>query len=125
MTDASTILKLDQERREAMIRADVDALTELFADDMMWIHATARVDTKEGLLQSIGSGKTKYLAIETGDETVRFHSGLAFLSGVAVMKAEIAGETRDIQNRYTIVYAPAGESWKVVNWQSTSVRKPS
>ncbi|MFI1705023.1 nuclear transport factor 2 family protein [Streptomyces griseoruber] len=125
MTDATTILELDQERREAMIRADVDALAQLLADDVMWIHATARVDTKEGLLASIASGKTKYLAIDSSDETLRFHGGIAFLSAVADMKCEIAGETRDIQNRYTIVYAPAGDGWKVVNWQSTSVRKSS
>ncbi|WP_133915421.1 nuclear transport factor 2 family protein [Streptomyces sp. NBC_00582] len=125
MSDATTILELDRTRQEAMIRADVDALGELLADDVMWIHATARIDTKEGLLGSVASGRTKYLAIECSDETVRFHGGIAFLSGVADMKAEIAGETRDIQNRYTIVYAPAGDGWKVVNWQSTSVRKPS
>ncbi|MGI5460980.1 nuclear transport factor 2 family protein [Streptomyces sp. CA-249302] len=125
MTDAAPILQLEQERRDAMIRADVDALRELLAEDVMWIHATARVDTREGLLASIGSGKTKYLAIDCSDESVRFHGGIAFVSGVADMKCEIAGETRDIQNRFTIVYAPAGDGWQVVNWQSTSVRKPA
>ncbi len=40
-----------------MIRADADKLSELFAEDMMWIHATARVDTKAGLLElALGHG---------------------------------------------------------------------
>jgi ketosteroid isomerase-like protein len=50
---------------------------------------------------------------------------LAFLSGVAVMKAEIGGNVRDIENRYTIVWQRADGMWRVVNWQSTSVRKAS
>jgi uncharacterized protein (TIGR02246 family) len=125
MIDENEVRAVDQVRREAMIRADVDQLTELFADDMMWIHATARVDTKAGLLESIRSGKTKYLAIECTDETLRVVNDLAFLSGIAVMKAEIAGNVRDIENRYTIVWRSREGQWQVVNWQSTSVRKAS
>jgi ketosteroid isomerase-like protein len=123
MTVDDIVRARDLARREAMIHADVAALSAMFADDMMWIHATARVDTKAGLLASIGSGKTKYLAIDCLDETIRSYGELAFLSGIANMKAEIAGEVRDIQNRFTIVWRRTGADWQVVNWQSTSVRK--
>ncbi|HEY5855106.1 MAG TPA: nuclear transport factor 2 family protein [Aldersonia sp.] len=125
MIDQNEVRVADLARREAMIAADVPRLSELFADDMMWIHATARVDTKAGLLESIGSGKTKYLAIDISDETLRVINDLAFLSGIAVMKAEIAGNVRDIENRYTIVWQLDAGKWQVVNWQTTSVRKPS
>lgn len=124
MTDPTTILKLDRARCEAMTQADIPTLTTMFADDMMWIHGNGRVDTKENLLGEIGSGKRKYLAIECADETVRYYGGLAFLSGVATITAEAGGQVlRDIQNRYTIVWAPDGDDWKVVNWQSTNVPK--
>jgi uncharacterized protein (TIGR02246 family) len=125
MIDHNEIRAVDKARREAMIRDDADKLSEMFADDMMWIHATARVDTKASLLESIRSGKTKYLAIDVSDETLRVINDLAFLSGVAVMKAEIGGNVRDIENRYTIVWQQASGKWQVVNWQSTSVRKAS
>ncbi|WP_369034016.1 fumarylacetoacetate hydrolase family protein [Streptomyces adonidis] len=124
MTDPHTILKLDQARRDAMIRADIPTLTAILADDMMCIHGNARVDTKESLLGDIGSGKRKYLAIDCADETVCFHGGLAFLGGVATITAETAGHLlQGVQNRYTIVWAPEGDDWKVVNWQSTSIPK--
>jgi ketosteroid isomerase-like protein len=118
----STVLELDRIRRDAMTKADVTTLGELFADDMVWIHATARVDTKAGLLDAIGSGSTKYLSIEVTDETVRDFGDVVLVGGIAAMTAEIKGETRDLRNRFTIVWARSGVSWQVVNWQSTSVR---
>ncbi|KPI10563.1 hypothetical protein OK074_3094 [Actinobacteria bacterium OK074] len=122
MTDPTIVLRLDQDRREAMIRADVPALSAMFADDMVWIHGNARVDSKESLLGALGSGKRKYLAIDCADETVRFHGGLAFLGGVATISAEAGGHVlQGVRNRYTIVWAPAGDDWRVVNWQSTAV----
>ena len=117
-----TVLDLDRIRRDAMTKADVATLGELFADDMVWIHATARVDTKAGLLDAIGSGSTKYLSIDVTDETVRDFGDVALVGGIAAMTAEIKGETRELRNRFTIVWARRGASWQVVNWQSTSVR---
>jgi ketosteroid isomerase-like protein len=121
MTDPTTLLELDQTRREAMIRADIPTLTAMFADDMVWIHGNGRLDTKQGLLGSIGSGRTKYLAIDCADETIRIHGGLAFLSGVAAVTADLGGHILETQNRYTIVWAPDGDDWKVVSWQCTNV----
>jgi ketosteroid isomerase-like protein len=119
---AETVLDLDRIRRDAMTKADVATLGELFADDMVWIHATARVDTKAGLLDAIGSGSTKYLSIEVSDESVRDFGDVVLVGGIAAMTAEIKGETRELRNRFTIVWARRGDAWEVVNWQSTSVR---
>jgi ketosteroid isomerase-like protein len=119
---AETVLDLDRIRRDAMTKADVATLGELFADDMVWIHATARIDTKAGLLDAIGSGSTKYLSIDVTDETVRDFGDVVLVGGIAAMAAEIKGETRELRNRFTIVWARGGDAWQVVNWQSTSVR---
>jgi ketosteroid isomerase-like protein len=118
----STVLELDRIRRDAMTKADVAMLGELFADDMVWIHATARIDTKAGLLDAIGAGSTKYLSIDVTDETLRDFGDVVLVGGIAAMSAEIKGETRDLRNRFTIVWARRDDVWQVVNWQSTSVR---
>jgi len=124
MSSSEEIMALEQRRRAAMVAADVAELSELFADDLMWIHATARADTKQGLLATIESGKTKYLSIDCSEETVRFYDAVAAVSGIADVTAEIAGEHRVLQSRFTILWHRQPEGWKVVNWQSTTVRKP-
>lgn len=122
MSDSKEIMALDHARRRAMIEGDVAKLGGLFADDMMWIHANARADSKQAFLDSIATGKSRYLAIDCSEETVRFYGETAVVSGIMDIKVQIAGEDRALQNRFTIVWAHLAGGWKVVNWQSTTVR---
>lgn len=124
MTPEPTILAMEQQRRQAMVQADVPALQRLFSPRLMWIHGTGRPDTKEGVIGSIGSGKTQYQSIDCSDESVRFFGPVAVVSGVALMNAVIAGEPRVLHNRFTILWEQQADGqWQVVNWQSTTLPK--
>jgi ketosteroid isomerase-like protein len=125
MSDESKLRDLDRTRRQAMVAADVATLTELLADSLMWVHATARTDTKAGLLQAIASGATRYLSIDVSEESYRQFGDVALLSGLAAMRLEVGGAARDLENRYTIVWHRRDADWQVVNWQSTAVRRPA
>lgn len=122
MATSEEILKLEKARCDAMTGADVAALTNLFADDMVWIHASAKVDSKAGVLNTIGSGKTKYLEIDCSEQNVRFYGDMAIVGGIADMKLNIGGEIRSLKNRFTINWRKNSGGWQVVNWQSTTVR---
>ena len=122
MKNSDEILKLEKARCDAMIGADVSTLSNLFADDMVWIHASAKTDGKAGVMNTIGSGKTKYLEINNSEQNVRFYGDVAIVGGIADMQLEIAGEIRNLKNRFTISWMKDASGWKVINWQSTSVR---
>lgn len=118
---ATTIVEdLDRARRKAMLNADVATLDGLFADDLVWIHGSGRVDDKATLLSAIGSHTVRYTAMEVLDETVRDLGGTVLLGGVVAMTVVLNGQTRDLKNRFTIVWAHRDERWLVVNWQSTA-----
>jgi len=123
MYNAGDIAAFEAARRAAMTSADIGALDALFADDLIWIHANAHANTKSEFLDVINSGRTKYQSIECTDETVRFYGDTALVSGIANIRAHISGEDRHLVNRFTITWAKIGESWKVVNWQSTALPK--
>ena len=40
------IIALEDQRIEAMTKGDVQALEEILADDLIYTHTTARIDTK-------------------------------------------------------------------------------
>jgi ketosteroid isomerase-like protein len=122
MTTTEDILRLEKTRCDAMIGADVSALSRLFADDMVWIHASAKMDGKPGVLNTIGSGKTRYLEIDCSEQQVRVYGDMAIVGGIADMKLESAGEVRNLKNRFTIHWLRNGSGWQVINWQSTSVK---
>ena len=122
MANANEILEMEEARCNAMMAADVAALSNLFADDMVWIHASAKADSKDGVLNTIGSGKTRYLEINCSEQKVRFYGDIAMVGGIADMKLDSAGEIKNLKNRFTITWLKAAGGWKVVNWQSTTVR---
>lgn len=123
MTQTHDIMALEHKRRDAMIGGDTHTLGELFADTMVWIHGTARADSKAGVLASIASGKTAYQEIACSEEAVRLYGDTAIVTGIILAKALIAGESRVLHNRFSIVWAHINQQWQVVNWQSTTVPK--
>ncbi|MEV5529268.1 nuclear transport factor 2 family protein [Streptomyces prunicolor] len=125
MTDASTILRLDRSRRDAMLGADGEALAALLDDGVVWIHGNGNINTKEEILDYIGNARTKYLSIDRTEEDIRFLGGLAFISGVEDMKVEVAEGVLALRNRFTVVWEPAGEESKIINCQFTSMREPA
>jgi hypothetical protein len=122
MANSEDILKLEKTRCDAMMSANVEVLDGLFSNDMVWIHASAKADGKQGVLSNISSGKTRYLEINCSDQKVRLYGDMAIVGGIADMKLESSGEVRSLKNRFTIHWLNQGGGWQVVNWQSTSVK---
>ena len=116
------ILALEDRRCAALLSADVADLARLFADEMVWIHGSAKSDGKSGMLDAVGSGRTKYLRIESSERQVRFVGDVAFVDGYVAMELDLAGEIKRINSRFTICWARIADDWRIVHWQSTPVR---
>ncbi|HWW73501.1 MAG TPA: nuclear transport factor 2 family protein [Duganella sp.] len=125
MNNPHNIDALEARRRAALLSADIAELTRLFADDMVWIHGSGKSDGKAGMLDSIGSGKTQYLDIETSRQNIRFFGDMAVVDGLVDMRLNLAGEVKQIHSRFTICWAGNGDGWRIVHWQSTPVRQPA
>ena len=65
------IIALEDRRIEAMTKGDVQALEEILADDLIYIHTTARIDTKSSFIEAISSGRSNYRSVEREDVKVR------------------------------------------------------
>ncbi len=113
------IEKLELRRSEAMIQADQKTLADLFADELVWTHSSARVDSKQGFIASLAAGDLKYERIVLADQVIRLHGRFAVVTGLVEMSAVVKGEAKELRNRYTAVWENAGESWKMLAWQST------
>jgi hypothetical protein len=123
MDDEDEVLGLDRARREAMLAADVPTLHRLFAGDMTWVHATARVDTKAGCwtpLVRARPGTSRWMSSTSG--TAGTVTG-AVVRG-ATMKSEVGGGLRDLRNRYVIIWHGSRGDWQVIYWQSTAAPAP-
>jgi ketosteroid isomerase-like protein len=77
----STILKLEQDMGEAMVRVDIDRLSEIYADDFATVGTAGKVFTKKDLLQDFQSFHDKLVSFENGPIEVQVFGDAAVAYG--------------------------------------------
>ena len=65
--NGQTIIDLDKKRMQAMAKKDVATLEAVLADDLIYTHSSARLDTKRSLIDAMVSGATVYTGVEPSD----------------------------------------------------------
>ncbi len=117
---AATLIAADDARIAAMRQADRTALETAFSGDLRYAHSNGVVDTKASFLESLTSGKMKYLSYEHLEREFTFPApGLALMTGKAHVRVEVAqGTTMDSVLGYLAVWKVEGGNWKLLAWQS-------
>ena len=114
-----TIIDLDKKRMSAMAQKDIATLNELIADDLIYTHSSARLDTKQSLIRAMESGATVYTAIEPSDVKAQDCGDAVVLTGAARIRVTANGNPINFGVRFTDVYVNKGGQWQMVAWQST------
>lgn len=117
--NGQAIIDLDKQRMAAMCAQDVGKLREILADDLVYCHSSARLDTKDSLIGNMESGSTVYQSIEASDVQAQDLGSAVVLTGVAKITVSSNGRPNSFGVRFTDVYANRGGSWQMVTWQST------
>ena len=117
--NAPMIIDLDRQRMDAMARKDVAALNALLADDLIYCHSSALLDTKQSLIGAMESGATVYNAVEPSDVKAQDLGNAVVLTGIARIRVTSGGKPNAFAVRFTDVYANKGGKWQMVTWQST------
>ena len=115
------IIELDRKRMAAMAEKDVATLSALLADDLVYTHSSARLDTKASLIGNMQSGATVYSSVEPSDVMAQDCGDAVVLTGVARISVSSGGNTMKFGVRFTDVYARRGAQWQMVVWQSTKL----
>ena len=114
-----TIIDLDKKRMQAMAKKDVATLEAVLADDLIYTHSSARLDTKRSLIDAMVSGATVYTGVEPSDVKAQDLGDTVVLTGIAQIKVVSGGTPNAFGVRFTDVYAKRNGSWQMVTWQST------
>jgi ketosteroid isomerase-like protein len=113
------IIDLDRQRMAATAAKDIAALHRLLADDLIYTHSSARMDTKKSLIGAMESGSTVYTAMEPSDVVAQDLGDVVVLTGVAAISVNSGGNPNSFRVRFTDVYANKAGQWQMVTWQST------
>ena len=113
------IVELDRQRMQAMASKDIAALNKLLADDLIYCHSSARLDTKQSLIGNMEAGSTVYTSVVPSDVKAQDLGDTVVLTGSCRISVMSQGRPNSFGVRFTDVYANKGGQWQMVAWQST------
>lgn len=125
MSDADAIAAVSacEERRYAAIqKPDFQALDELFADDLIYIHGSAAIDTKASYIDSIKQGRAKYVGAKQSEQ--KFVAQPGFVLAMSRVNLDVQrpdGQVLHLDMRTLAVWKPVGKGWKLASVQSTRI----
>lgn len=76
-TAVNAIRQIEQDMGDAMVRADIDRLGQIYADDFVTVGASGRVVTKRDILSNFESFHDKLESFENGPISVQVFGNLA------------------------------------------------
>ena len=115
------VLQADDRRFEAMRKEDWPALEAALADDLTYVHSTARLESKKEHVDNLRGGRPHYRGIAPRDRTARVHGNIGIVNGTSAMHVERDGKAQHFTVRYLAVYLKSGAQWQMIAWQSTRV----
>jgi ketosteroid isomerase-like protein len=119
MDDMQELLTADAQRRDAMIAGDVDGLSRLLDDELVWTHSSGRTDDKTAFLGAIADGTVTYLSLETEDVSVSRHGEVYLCHGILNGRASRDGAEKALRNKFLSVWRRANGAFAMLAWQST------
>jgi len=115
----AAIEKADQTFAEAMVKADVVALANTYADDYVFTDPAGRVSHKAELLDSFKRGAIKIRAQEISDVHVNVYGEVAVETGKLMSRATRDGKDTSGTFRFTRVWVKRNGRWQTVAFQET------
>jgi hypothetical protein len=111
-----------QDKRFALTAGgDLDELAGMLTNDMNYTHSTGAVDSKGQFLDSLQSGRVRYVSITPEERTVRLYGDAAVVQGVAHVLVQVSDRDVDVRLRFTELYVRQDGTWKMALWHSTKV----
>jgi ketosteroid isomerase-like protein len=117
--------RLETVRIDALLKGDVKALEQLYAEELVYIHAAGRVDTKKQYLAMLAAGNLTYLSLKYDPPAKITVAGrdTAIVTGRATIDAKNkAGQVTKRVLTTTTVYVRLPAGWQVVSYQGTPVQ---
>jgi ketosteroid isomerase-like protein len=120
--DADAVKALELQRFQAMEKNDFAALDRLLADDLVYTHSSGAVDSKAAYIDSLKSGRARYLRIVPEDLKVRALGDTVLIHGKGAFTLETNTSGQKAENKFTLSFLDVWQkrkgAWQMIAWQS-------
>ena len=122
---AAQVLDLQKRFQDATVACDAPTIAMLMADDAMFVHGNALVQSKAEFLEAARKRRFRISSFEISDPRVVFFDSGAIVSGVEdiVLAPGAAGEQpRKVRMRVSAVWVAKPGGWQLILNQSTPLQ---
>jgi ketosteroid isomerase-like protein len=116
-------LKLFEDGDRALIAADVEAMSRIYADDYIQYDESGNASTKSDLIENLSSGKIRFVSmVSTGHRIRLLRDDVAIVHGSEDDVVELGGKRFQSRYVYLDVVMKRNGQWQIVGSQ---LAKPS
>ena len=116
---AHEALQAEEARYAAQTSGDYAALERMIGDDLVYIHSSTVVDTKNSFIESQRSGAVRYRSMNRGEVKVRTYGCVAIISGRLDTSVTVRGEDKLLKLYFHSVWAKRTGGPQFISWQAT------
>ena len=119
------ILKVDEERNQALQKGDVATLDRIYSDDLVYANATGALLTKAEHLADLKARKLNFRSFKHDDVKVVVQGDTGILTGISTSAVDYHGTISSSPRRFLNIFARKDGRWLcVAHFETPVVEKP-
>ncbi|TGD71300.1 nuclear transport factor 2 family protein [Mangrovimicrobium sediminis] len=117
----TVILAREQQRCDALLAGDIEALSGLLSERLVFAHANTNYDDKASLLARMSSGNIVYNTLRISEPRVVDLGDTALLVSRLTAGVTVGGQDKAIDNWTLSVWTQEAGEWRLVAYQPTAI----
>jgi ketosteroid isomerase-like protein len=118
-TPDADVLTANTQIDAGVVRKNMKALENLYADDFVFTHGSGHVDNKTSWLKGVQNPEVLYLSRKQDSTKVEMHGNVAIVTG----RLDIEREQNEKVSKYGIwyvrVFVRKGDQWQLISHRTT------
>lgn len=114
------LVAAEDARFAALVHKDMAAVAAGLADDLVYVHATGRRQTKTEYLNGLLHGPATYLGVSASARTAKVFGDVGFTRAIY----SLVLTDRIVRSSYLAVYVKRVGRWQLLSWQTTPDEAP-
>jgi ketosteroid isomerase-like protein len=115
------ILKVDEERNQALQKGDVATLERIYSDDVVYANASGALLTKAQHLAELKGRTLNFRSFKHENVQVTVHGDSGVLTGISKSVVEYQGSVSSSNRRFLNVFSKKDGHWLVVAHFETNI----
>ena len=119
------VLERQQARFAAAMAQDTAALEQMLADELRYCHTTGAVDTKATLLDTVRTGRIRWLDMHPSGMEARVYGDVGIVAGEIRQTITVSGreDPIDLRIRTIDVYVKRDGRWQLTEFQASRMQE--